>query len=133
VALAARNYDVLGGNFARAAAKSFTVPELVGYVEEMLPSPATGGDRSIENTRERRRIAMRLTHEGKGNDRAGVRGTWWAAYNGMTELLDHCGGWRTPENRMKDVVFGQKASMKSQALGLAIACATGKKEFAGAY
>lgn len=131
--LITKNYDVLGQKFNALAAKSFTDPELVGYVEEMLPSPATGGDRSIENTRERRRIAMRLTHEGKGNGRTGVRGTWWAAYNGMTELLDHVGGWRSAENRMKDVVFGNKASMKSQALSLALECAAGKKEYASAY
>jgi phage/plasmid-like protein (TIGR03299 family) len=126
------NYDELGKKFNMLAAKSFTDVQLAGYVEEMLPSPMTGGDRSLENARDRRKIAVRLTHEGKGNDRTGVRGTWWAAYNGMTELLDHVGGWRTPENRMKDVIFGQKASMKSQALSLALSCATGKTEYAAA-
>lgn len=119
-----KGYDELGEKFQTLARKSFKDGELTSYIEEMVPAPASAGDIALSNMRERRKVAERLTHEGRGNDRAGVRGTWWAAYNGMTELLDHVGGWRSSENRMKDVVFGNRASRKSQALIAALAYAT---------
>lgn len=118
--LVMKGYDEVGKKFSILAGKSFTDQALGTYVEEMLPAASSGGDRAIENARERRKMAIRLTHEGRGNDRAGVRGTWWAAYNGMTELLDHSGRWKNAENRMKDVVFGTRAATKAGALAKAV-------------
>lgn len=50
-------------------------------VEEARPGPLTGR-RLLEQVRP-------LFEGGAGNDVAGVRGTWWAAYNAITEWLTH--------------------------------------------
>ncbi len=50
-------------------------------VEEVQPGPQTGR-RLLEQVRP-------LFEGGAGNDVAGVRGTWWAAYNAITEWLTH--------------------------------------------
>lgn len=47
----------------------------------MRPGPQTGR-RLLEQVRP-------LFEGGAGNDVAGVRGTWWAAYNAITEWLTH--------------------------------------------
>lgn len=49
--------------------------------EEVRPGPQTGR-RLLEQVRP-------LFEGGAGNDVAGVRGTWWAAYNAITEWLTH--------------------------------------------
>lgn len=118
--LVLKGYDDVGKKFNFLAGKTFTDAALKAYVEEVLPVGTNVGDRALDNTRARRKVAIRLTHEGRGNDRNGIRGTWWAAYNGITELFDHMGKWRSNENHMKDVVFGQRASRKSQALSTAL-------------
>lgn len=122
-----KGYDQAQEKFNFLAEKSFTEKALSSYVEEMLPVNVSAGDRAIDNAKERRKVAVRLALHGKGNDRVGVRGTWWAAYNGMTELIDHAGGWRSKENRMKDLIFGGRATAKVNALDLALEYADGKK------
>lgn len=114
-----KNFDDMTQRLEPLAKKSFTDGELKAYVNEMLPVAQSAGDRAMASAKERRETAVRFAHEGRGNDREGVRGTWWAAYNGMTELIDHSGAWRSDEGRMKDLVFGNRASLKSKALALA--------------
>ena len=118
-----KGYDTLGERFGLLAARSFTDAGLASYVEEVFPLPLTAGDRALDNGRARQKAAIRLAHEGKGNDVSGVRGTWWAAYNGATEMLDHAGAWRSAEGRMKDTIFGGRASSKAHALTVALSYA----------
>lgn len=49
-----------------------------------------------------------------GNNEPSVRGTLWAAYNGVTEYVDH---WRRRGRRdhMETVCFGGGHRLKSQA------------------
>lgn len=121
--LVLKGYDTLEGRFQALAGKSFTDAALADYVEEVFPLPLTGGDAALDNARARQRAATQLTHEGAGNDRAGIRGTWWAAYNGATEILDHVGGWRTSAGRLKDTIFGARAADKAHALKVALSYA----------
>ncbi|WP_298625068.1 DUF932 domain-containing protein, partial [uncultured Zoogloea sp.] len=48
----------------------------------VIEPDATVGRRLLDDVRP-------LFEAGVGNDRAGVRGTWWAAYNAVTEWLTH--------------------------------------------
>ena len=59
---------------------------------------------------------------GKGNDLPGVNGTYWAAYNGVTEYLNYEKG-RTNENRMDSLWFGQNGNLSQKALDTAVALA----------
>ncbi len=57
----------------------------------------------------------RLFEEGKGNDLPGVRGTYWAAYNSVTEYLNWNAG-RNAENRMNSLWFGPNNNVSRDAL-----------------
>ena len=56
--------------------------------------------------------------EGPKQDLPGVRGTWWAAYNGFNEYLNYEKG-RSNNNRMESLWFGQAGASNMQALNLA--------------
>ncbi len=57
--------------------------------------------------------------DGTGNDRPGVRGTLWAAYNAATELADHGKQYQAPEKRLDAACFGDGYSVKGRALRVA--------------
>jgi hypothetical protein len=46
-----------------------------------------------------------LAESGMGQSLPGVAGTWWAAYNGMTEHLNHVAG-KSQDNRLDALWFG---------------------------
>jgi phage/plasmid-like protein (TIGR03299 family) len=70
-----------------------------------------------------------LLVEGKGNDLPGVRGTWWAAYNAITQWLTHSRGSAAgsvserAERRFDALHFGDSRKMNARALTLALECA----------
>jgi len=64
-----------------------------------------------------------LFETGKGNDLPGVKGTWWAAYNAVTEYLNYEKG-RNPANRLNSLWFGQNGNQSRDALAQAVALAT---------
>lgn len=57
-----------------------------------------------------------LFEAGRGSEM--TRGTWWGAYNAITEYTNHERG-RTVNTRMNSVWFGQNATINSEALKLA--------------
>src|SRR5262245_13657755 len=59
-----------------------------------------------------------LCESGRGNARPSVSGTYWTAYNGVTEWLSYQRG-RTPENRLNSLWFGEGANLNRQALEVA--------------
>lgn len=59
---------------------------------------------------------------GMGNDLKGVRGTWWAAYNGVTEYLTYAAG-KTAEDRMASLWTGAAARTSSKAFDVALTMA----------
>lgn len=61
----------------------------------------------------------RLLEEGKGNDIKGVRGTWWGAYNAVTDFLSHERG-EDAERRLDHVWFGPGSNTNRKALKLAL-------------
>lgn len=60
-----------------------------------------------------------LFENGKGADIQGVSGTYWGAYNAITEYLNYSKG-RTANNRMDSIWFGQNAAMSQKALDTAL-------------
>lgn len=71
--------------------------------------------------------ATRLFESGKGNNLPGVRGTAWAAFNAVTEYVDHVRMPRDRQNeleaRAKSLLFGGGAELKRQAWEAALALA----------
>ena len=57
--------------------------------------------------------------EGPKQSATGVRGTWWAAYNGFNEYLNYAKG-RTEDNRLDSLWFGLNANDNIKALNKAV-------------
>ena len=91
---------------------------------EVFPDPQDPKDRrAATEAANRRKCALHLYWHGRGNENPAVRGTVWAAYNGVTELIDHrkarMGGADSTSRRLHSVWFGRGAAIKARALRLA--------------
>ncbi len=62
---------------------------------------------------------IELCETGKGNGLPSVKGTYWSAYNGVTEYLSYVNG-RNEDNRLNSLWFGQNATMNKLALQAAV-------------
>lgn len=60
-----------------------------------------------------------MFEKGLGNDLPGVKGTYWGAYNAVTEYLTHSRG-KDAEKRLDSVWFGDGAALSRQALATAV-------------
>lgn len=102
------------------------------YFTGLFPTPvesndetAEAFDRRLETWQDLQANLIGLYRRGAGNDTAGVSGTAWAAYNAVTEYLDHgypiLKSGEVSQVRQQSVLFGQKAAVKAQALKSALA------------
>ncbi len=62
---------------------------------------------------------IRLFESGKGNNLPSIRGTYWAAYNGMSEFLGYERG-RSQQTRLDSLWFGDSANLNRHALQVAL-------------
>lgn len=62
---------------------------------------------------------IQLFHVGRGNDMEGVKGTYWAAYNAVTEYLSYERG-KNKDIRLDNLWFGEGANVNRKALDVAI-------------
>ena len=63
-----------------------------------------------------------LFEAGRGNDLPGVRGTWWAAMNAVTEYVSYVRG-RSDEARLDSMWFAAGAHLNKRALQTAMTLA----------
>ncbi len=90
------------------------------YLNQVFPQPDDPKNwKAVRKMQENRSWAQHFFEHGQGNDRPGVRGTLWAAYNGVTELIDHRRTKQSPERRLDSVWFGDGYLAKSRALKVA--------------
>lgn len=107
------------------AAAQCSREDLDAYLLRLIPDNKTAATTNARTENIRREIAS-LAHHGQGNSLPGIRGTWWAALNGVTEYVDHRRSARgqnaaeKAEGRFDSAEFGSGASMKENALELAL-------------
>ncbi|MBK7393818.1 MAG: DUF932 domain-containing protein [Chloracidobacterium sp.] len=95
------------------------------YLSKVFPEKSkTKHDNENSKVLRDRKLAEHLFAEGKGNNMPGVKGTLWAAYNGVTELVDY-GVPKAAINlsgsrRLNSIWFGEGASIKSRAYKIAL-------------
>lgn len=65
-----------------------------------------------------------LFYQGRGNDLPGVKGTWWAAYNAVTEYTTHHRG-KSEDGRLESVWMGDGGRINSKALSVAMKMVSG--------
>jgi phage/plasmid-like protein (TIGR03299 family) len=62
---------------------------------------------------------IRLCESGRGNDLPSIRGTYWSAYNGVSEWLGYERG-RSQQSRLDSLWFGDSATVNRHALQVAL-------------
>jgi len=85
-------------------------------VARLLPDPQDNEDEAgRRRARHNRLLAEHFFDNGKGNKAPGVHGTLWAAYNGVTELVDHRATTQTDDRRLDAIWFGDGYLTKARA------------------
>lgn len=120
-------YHTLAQHFERFAGIILLDAKLANYVNLVFPAPKrkrNQTDHSFEDAlahnRQLRDTSARLFVEGRGNDQPAIRGTLWAAYNGVTELVDHHLAYDTPWQRLESVCLGDRHRHKQRAFDVAL-------------
>jgi phage/plasmid-like protein (TIGR03299 family) len=115
-----REYDELAMLFRRLAAVELTRQRALEYFADVFPDRATAD--STQRALRHRAWALHFYEHGRGNAAPRVRETLWAAYNGVTELVDHCRARAAADfttKRLGSVWFGSGAAIKARALEVA--------------
>ena len=91
--------------------------DLKEYIMKVLD--ITPDDNNTLATRQATRVQqlVDLTYNGTGSEIS--QGTWWNAYNAVTEYLSHSAG-RSEDNRYSSLWFGTGADLNKRALNLAL-------------
>jgi phage/plasmid-like protein (TIGR03299 family) len=115
-------YDDLGEKFNAFASKQMTAESIAQYVKEVFPEPKRKRGQSerrfqmaVARNNEHREESVRLFERGRGNQEKQVKGTLWAAYNGITELVDHHWGYESRAQRLSWLWFGEGERIKIRA------------------
>lgn len=111
-------FEATADQYRRLVCRAINQADVREYVKQVFevegePSPRMRG---ILDS------CVRLFEQGMGNDMHGVRGTLWAAYNGITEYLGTERG-RNANNRLNALWFGDSARLNERALATALALA----------
>ena len=116
-------YQEVGETFQALAEIEMNQERLNEYLTAIFPDPKDPNEeRAMKYIRMNRAASERLFRHGKGNNESDVRGTLWAAYNGVTEFIDHRD--KIPfvsseHGRLDYMWFGEGYRIKARAFELA--------------
>jgi phage/plasmid-like protein (TIGR03299 family) len=119
-------YSDVEKEFKAMATRQLGKKDLQIYLQQVFPDPQRQNparqddDQRYERSRALaqldRLLAERLFDLGAGNDRGPAKGTLWAAYNGVTEYIDHRRYNHLPmQSRWEHLWFGMGQSAKARA------------------
>lgn len=98
------------------ARKQITIVGLKEYVREVMEYDECGLKSGVPKCWD---FIERAYDEGPGSDIKGVSGTYWGAYNAITDWLDHTRG-RGDESRLDSIWFGKGKAIADRALAVAL-------------
>jgi phage/plasmid-like protein (TIGR03299 family) len=120
-----RRFGDIASGFRMLAGVQLDGDRLADYLRRVYPEPRdSDGDSDRERVRRIRKAAEQLFTMGRGNEMSGVRGTLWAAYNGVAELVDHSSEGPSRGSRLESIWFGSGYLTKARAYRIAIDRAT---------
>lgn len=95
------------------------------YLETLYPDPLDeNGNKKKTKRAQNVRNAIRNTMEHKTNQIATAKGTWWGAFNSVTEYIDHQMTVKNsndhPDRKMQSLLFDHGAKVKQKALETAL-------------
>lgn len=104
----------------KALAKSdISVSDLENFVDVIFETRINGTEREQSRAKKMREQITRLFENGAGQHMKSARGTWWGAYNAVTEYLTHEAG-KEDEQRLYSNWFGSNTKKNEEALIFAI-------------
>lgn len=112
-------YDTMEEALQAMARVQVDSNRLTEYLTEVFKPSDPTDDAALIRAERNRDWAERFFDEGRGNRLPGVRGTLWAAFNGVTELLDHRKTRQNPHQRLSSIWFGDNYRIKARAFSLA--------------
>lgn len=122
-----REFVARSNLFKSLATKGVSVEDLKKYVRKVFePKVTLVEPESAEADTSGERLLGKiipLFEHGRGNDMPGVAGTYWAAYNAVSEYLTHERG--GDDTRLNSLWFGQGADLNARALDTALKMAFG--------
>lgn len=116
--LANQTFEATAEQYRRLCCRTVSRMDVRRYVTQLF----NANDEPSTRMRNILDDCCKLFEIGKGNDLPGVRGTVWAAYNGVTEYLGTLRA-GSDDNRLNSLWFGDSARMNKRALELALALA----------
>ena len=111
-------FDATAEQYRFLASKNFNQADIRRYVKVMLNIEGTPDEQIKTRTRNIMDDIL-ATIEGQKQSMPGVKGTYWAAYNGFNEFLNYTKG-RTADNRIDSLWFGLNANDNAKALQTAV-------------
>lgn len=115
-----KRFDELEHTFQSMAQVQINQRKLDEYLSLVFPNPQDPENRrTFESAERNREAASTLFDEGFGNRLPGAAGTLWAAYNGVTQLVDHRATRQTPDSRLTSIWFGDGYLVKARAFQIA--------------
>ena len=114
-----QEFEATAEQYRYLASKGINSEDLAKYIKIVLGIGEKSADEMTTRSKNIVSSIEDLFESGRGSDIAGVRGTYWGAYNAVTEYLNYSKG-RTANNRMDSVWFGQNGTMNQKALDTAL-------------
>jgi len=110
-------YDVIERSFKNMVKVQLNEKKLNEYIKSVFPDPVDELQyATVDNNRE---MVRDLFENGLGNNLPGVKGTLWAGYNAITELVDHKITKQNKDMRTKSIWFGNGYNVKQKAFDVA--------------
>jgi phage/plasmid-like protein (TIGR03299 family) len=113
-------YAEIEKHFQAMAALQINTERLGDYLLKVFPIPKSKDERLITAAAKSRLECERLFSEGIGHRDNGVKGTLWAAYNGITQYVDYKINNQSRDRRLETIWFGEGSSVKTRAYDLAL-------------
>jgi phage/plasmid-like protein (TIGR03299 family) len=114
-----QEFEATAEQYRYLASKGINSEDLDKYIKIVLGIGEKSADEMTTRSKNIVSSIEDLFEGGRGSDIAGVRGTYWGAYNAVTEYLNYSKG-RTANNRMDSVWLGQNGTMNQKALDTAL-------------
>ena len=116
-------FEATAEQYQHLASRHINVGDLHKYVKIVLKVDNITDDKIKTRTRNTIDKIVGLCESGRGNTNPAVRNTWWTAYNGFTEYLNHYKG-RNIDNRLNNIWFGTDIQTSKEAFKKAMEMAS---------
>ena len=114
------HYEHIENVFKKMVTIKIDEARLQVYLRLVFPNPGDPEDhKALERVEKDRTSAARLFESGLGNSAKPIAGTLWAAYNGITELVDHTSKGRARIDHLEQIWFGDGYYLKARAFEIA--------------